>query len=537
MKLAQTIKKSGNNVGKTTVLKLIDFCLGGDGKNIYKDNEFKAKETNKFIQNFLENNNVIITLLLKENLSIESSREIKIRRNFLSRNDKILEIDNKPLTSKEFPKELNRLILKVEQNKPTFRQLISKNIRYEKNRLQHTVKVLYPGTKQEAYEGVYFSWLGVPINTTEEKQSIYSALSVENDLQKRLNSEGHLSKIKQALIVINRNIEGLEQRKKSFALNDDYESELKQLNQIKKQISSLFAQNSRIELRKALILESKLELEKEFSKVDTEQIKFLYQEAKALMPNLQKSFEETLHFHNQMLKEKSKFIEQELPELEQGLIKNKQKLKELTTQERHFSEKLKKTSIIDALEQVIQELNKEHEHKGKIEEQQRLWEDSLKKVKLLKYQLDEINKTINTKQEIIDKRIEKFNEFFSEISRKLYDEQFILSLEKNKKAYELIVSTVGGNVGTGKKKGQIAAFDLAYIQFAEALQIECLHFILHDQIENIHDNQMSSILTDIVENINCQYILPVLKDKLPHDIDVSKYEILSLSQSSKLFKI
>jgi len=67
--------------------------------------------------------------------------------------------------------------------------------------------------------------------------------------------------------------------------------------------------------------------------------------------------------------------------------------------------------------------------------------------------------------------------------------------------------------------------------------IKCLHFVLQDQIENIHDNQISSILINIVENTNCQYVLPVLKDKLPTDVATSKYEILSLSQSDKLFKV
>ena len=32
-------KQTGNNVGKTTVLKLIYYCLGGDGKEIYTDEE------------------------------------------------------------------------------------------------------------------------------------------------------------------------------------------------------------------------------------------------------------------------------------------------------------------------------------------------------------------------------------------------------------------------------------------------------------------------------------------------------------------
>ena len=37
-------KTTGNNVGKTTVLKLIDFCLGGKPNNIYIDPESKKDE-------------------------------------------------------------------------------------------------------------------------------------------------------------------------------------------------------------------------------------------------------------------------------------------------------------------------------------------------------------------------------------------------------------------------------------------------------------------------------------------------------------
>lgn len=54
----------------------------------------------------------------------------------------------------------------------------------------------------------------------------------------------------------------------------------------------------------------------------------------------------------------------------------------------------------------------------------------------------------------------------------------------------------------------MASFDLSYIKFADKKKIPCLHFVL-----------------------------PVLRDKLPSDIDVSKLEILSLSQDEKLFKI
>ncbi|MDR0814373.1 MAG: DUF2326 domain-containing protein, partial [Bacteroidales bacterium] len=121
-------------------------------------------------------------------------------------------------------------------------------------------------------------------------------------------------------------------------------------------------------------------------------------------------------------------------------------------------------------------------------------------------------------------------------SNELYGECYILSSSKNDKGYDLIVTNMEGNPGTGKKKGQIAAFDFAYIQFADHLDINCLHFVMHDQLENIADNQLNT-LVEVANCINGQYIVPILRDKIPPNIDVSLYEVLSLSQEDKLFKI
>ncbi len=100
-----------------------------------------------------------------------------------------------------------------------------------------------------------------------------------------------------------------------------------------------------------------------------------------------------------------------------------------------------------------------------------------------------------------------------------------------------MIGNIEGNPGTGSKKSQMASFDLAYIKFADEINIPCLHFVLQDQIENVHANQITNLLTEIVGDVNCQYVLPVLRDKLPKDIDVSHFEILSLSQKDKLFRL
>jgi hypothetical protein len=122
------------------------------------------------------------------------------------------------------------------------------------------------------------------------------------------------------------------------------------------------------------------------------------------------------------------------------------------------------------------------------------------------------------------------------MSEKLYNEAYLLSSPKNAKGYDLVVTNIEGNPSTGKKKGQISAFDFAYILFADTFDIECLHFIMHDQLENIHDNQLNTLF-EIANSINCQYIVPILRDKIPANIDVNKYEVLSLLQNDKLFRI
>ena len=50
-------KATGNNVGKTTVLKLIDYCLGGKKQIIWQDGENKGHEI-KEVKDFLVEKNV-----------------------------------------------------------------------------------------------------------------------------------------------------------------------------------------------------------------------------------------------------------------------------------------------------------------------------------------------------------------------------------------------------------------------------------------------------------------------------------------------
>lgn len=533
---SQTQQTTGNNVGKTTVLRLIDYCLGSKGESIFKDTEF-SNQPNTTIENFLTSTEVLITIELVEDLDDENSEKITIQRNFLKRGGKAQKINGESfIDDKKFDFELKKLIFKTVVDKPTFRQIISKNIRVDKDRMDKIVRVLGNFGKKEEYEALFLFWLGVNTDKSAEKNHLRDEKKREDSFRRRLKKEGELPLIDQKLAFHNDKIKELEEQKRNFNLSENYNEDIEQLNQVKYSLNRTSTKISQLEVRRDLILESKDDLEQEYANINTNQIKSLYDKANALIPNIQVTFEETLKFHNELISEKLDFITKELPELDQKLKSLRTDLRNLCNLEYNLTTKIQKSGVTDDLEKIVTELNKQFERKGNLEEQKRLWEASNEKIKRIENELSFINEDITSNDELIKSRVTQFNKYFTKMSEILYDENYILTPIQKEVGYDLLVTNVEGNPSTGKKKGQIAAFDFAYIQFADDLNIKCLHFILHDQLENIHDNQLNT-LVKVANNINGQYLVPILRDKIPANIDVSQYEVLSLSQNDKLFKL
>ena len=334
---------TGNNVGKTTILRLIDFCLGNDGKNIYTDTEFKKSSNNTNVEDYLKDNNVIITLELIRDSEREDLQKIIIRKNFNSYKKKIQEINGAAYNDKDFNGKLKELIFNSTIDKPTFRQIISKNIRYEGNRIKNTVKVLYYGTTFERYEALYLFWLGIESDSSARKQQLHDLQSIEKKLQSKLIKENDLPQIEQALLIVERDIKKLNKKKESLNLNDNFNEEIIILNNLKSKINRLAAEINRLELRKELIIESKMEFESDLVNINTDRIKLLYKNAKRFISDIQITFEQTLAFHNNMLSEKIKFVTNELPSLNNELIKHEKQLNTYLSEEKHLSQKLYKS--------------------------------------------------------------------------------------------------------------------------------------------------------------------------------------------------
>jgi uncharacterized protein YydD (DUF2326 family) len=532
-------QESGNNVGKTTILRLIDFCLAGDGKNIYTDSEFKGEAS---IKRFLLENEVLITLILADSLDIQNARTLKIERNFLPRSEKILRINGKDFTKKEFERELSRQLFKYVEGKPTIRQLISKNIRDEKNRLNNILNVLHPTTKDVEYEALYQFWFGVQTEDGEAYRKATDEKTKQENYRLRLAKEFTITDFS-VLPEIETRIKELEARKEALDLSEDYQEKLNEFDKIKIQLTQKAIQQSTVRLRIDLIEESKKSLENDRSKISADEIRDLYDEAKLLIPNLQKSFEESLTFHNQMIENKLHFITRDLPEFrkeEQQLTKT---INKLEAEASEYQTLLKTDSTLSALEDINTELRALTGRHAALAEQKRIWDECLKELTQIKEKLNRHASKAETLNEQVDENLEVFNPHFRRISKKLYKDECAIKRKEFDDRGEpstflkFAISGISANPGTGEKKGQITAFDLAYIEFAEELDIPHLNFILHDQIENVDGRQIVTILEKLVPSINCQYIAPILKDKVPEEIDLDRYKIIELSQSDKLFQL
>jgi uncharacterized protein YydD (DUF2326 family) len=324
-------------------------------------------------------------------------------------------------------------------------------------------------------------------------------------------------------------------------LNENFEKNLDDLNLVKYQINKLSSEINRLRIRRDLIKESEQELASSISNIDLNELYQIYQQTTMLVDNIQKTFDDLVKYHNQMLNEKIKFISKELPQLENEINIKDIELKQLLKQEKELANLIAKSDTFEDLEKLINSLNEKYHQKGEYENIIQQLNEVEKNVKDYNEQLNIIDDTLFSDEfeKTVKSQIFKFNKHFSEISNQLYSEQYaikhdIITDKNGQKLYKF--STFNLNFSSGKKQGEISAFDIAYISFADEENIPCLHFLLNDKKELMHDNQLSKI-AEIINNKNIQFVASILKDKLPNELNKEEFFILKLSQNDKLFKI
>ena len=532
---------TGNNVGKTTVLRLIDFCLGKDGSVVYKDPE-NSREIDPMVKSFLVDRKVIITLTIVDNLE-SPHREVEISRNFLSsRRENVCQVNGRNITKSELESVLGAEIFpQITISKPTFRQIIAHNVRYDDLRLNHTLDILNSFTKLEEYETLYLFMFGCDYDEGAHREELIANIKSELNYKKRLEKRETKSSYKVALEDVEREIKKLEAKKTTLNINPQIEQDLAELSSVKERLNQVTSLITSLRIRKDVIEESVREFNAQQFTEDISALRLIYQQASSLIPDMQRTFEDIVDYHNKMLANRVKFIEEELPALDTKIAPLTSELASLRKFENELSAKVIASDTFEDLEKIINDLNEQYKRKGEYS--------------AIISQIDEVEKTMSKFNEElsaidnglfsddfrkkVDSQLSKFNEIFADLSEELYDERYsikedVVRNQKGQNVYKF--SVIGTNLSSGKKQGEISCFDIAYTMFADKENIPCMHFILNDKKELMHDNQLVK-LADISNRENIQFVASILEDKLPETLKNEDYYVVRLSQGDKLFRI
>lgn len=530
--------ETGNSVGKTTALRAIDFCLGAKQDAFYIDPEFKTEDA--LIKEYLISNEVVFDLEVKNT----NGNIIKISRKVMPGTKIQASIGEEVFTSlKSFHDALKVLLFMNSSNKPTFRQIITRFIRSSSDKMSNALRTLTMASNAD-YETLNLFLFGFKdASILSEKQTIVKSLKKlekEYEILLKIRSKNALE---QSLAVIVRDIEKKERDAEDFKLSDSYSSQISELNTIRENISILSQELSSLEMKRILNDKAIDNLITQQDKTDPNELKKLYVEASERIGRLNKTFEMALDFHNKMLVKKVEFIKSQMSNLSTLIDSTRQELSSWLEKESKILKELSKLGSLNDLQIINKELNKLYESKGD-------FESSLMQIKEFEGKLEDLNAKLMTISNKIESEISYFNEnlsvfnkYFSEYTRDLYNDEYILAYEINKENYVFKLEPLGaiqnkGNQGDGKKKAQVSALDLAYLSTLEEKRAKTLRFVAHDGIEAIHANQIKSLF-DIASGINGQYILAILQDKLT-SVDPTFIEdnvVLELSMDNKFFKL
>ena len=530
---------TGNNVGKTTVLRLIDYCLGGDVDGIYRNPEDKH-ESYALVKDFLTGNNVIVTLILMDDLDTPSIK-VEIERDFKTGRSSLIRINGKDVTRKDFVAELESAIFpEVKAETPSFRQIIAHNIRIDNLRLENTLKTLTMG-KNEEYEALYLFMFGCPNDSAARKTQLAQEIDTEKKYKRRMERNRSKNEYKAALSVIESDIEKLVERKDNLNINENLQMDIDSLNALRAQINKVTSRTSLLSLRRELINETVESFDKQNFGEDVVQLEMIYKQASAYVPKMQRTFKELVDFHNTMLENKKAFVAQELPSIQEEIESLSVELERLQEKETVMAEKVLKSDTYEELESIIVQLSELSRRKGEFESYVSQIESAEKAIKEKCEEMKKIDDGLFTEDfaRRLEAQRDKFNKIFSEVSREIYDEQYIISYDvynqKGKQLYKFHITDVA-NFSSGKKQGEISCFDIAYTVFADQESIPCLHFILNDKKELVHGNQLNKF-AEAVNKYNVQFVCSMLYDKLPPVLRKDEHVVVRLSQDSKLFRI
>lgn len=299
-------QEKGNSVGKTTVLKLIDICLGAkDRKYIYYDEE--TTQTNEKLKNYIISNKINVELMVVESFDDENTSEYILSVDLYPRGKRY--INGIEMNQNEYWQQLNVIFFSNLANYPTFRQLINMFVRIDQRADNHKFLKFLHRTNDATYENIYSylfelqdqeisnNILDLRKEIAEKNKEIKNFMSINNF--KSIDSVNQkVTLLKSTIDELNNQLNILVNSRK-FKENEEKISEIKiEYANYNDQIDELLFKRMRIT---DILTNAKHEIN---NGIDKDVLKNLYDETLEVMGNLHKVFDDLVKFNEELVHNK-----------------------------------------------------------------------------------------------------------------------------------------------------------------------------------------------------------------------------------------
>lgn len=533
----KTEDASGNSVGKSTVLRLIDYCLGSDGVDIWQDQEFK--KNNQEVLDFLTS---VTPVTVELSITSAAGRKHTFWRSFekVGGTKVVATVDGQSYDRLvTYQAAVRNIIFGSPDTKPSLRQLTPKFIRSSPQKMNRTLMFLGDYTGKASYESIHLFLFGFfDLSVLELRpRLIADKKRLTRDLEglRRLRSEGEL---KQLILHLQAEIKRKEKLILELGEHSNFIESVHRIGGIRSEAAFISRQLAQVTGELTYQKRTIKQLTSNSSKVDRQAVKQMYLEAKSFLPNLHKEFSELEEFVNGLRDRKLEYLQERLPETISRQAELSAQLEVLASQETSaiipINKELKSPDLLALRDEIRADLIK----LGGLEDADLSFTSLRKTEENIDNDLAATKITLDLGKARLEANVAIFNKYFSNLSQVLYGETYLLHFDEDAKtgSFKFSIAHVGDNVGTGKKATQTAAFDLAYIQFLEEIRLDFPRFALHDGLEAIHNNQLAGLLIQASKSTG-QLIVATLRDKLPpmHSTFIEDHTVIELSQEDKLF--
>lgn len=532
---------SGNRLGKSTSLRALKFCLGSKPESLWKDPDngqvagkvktFVTKGTVRFDLKFIINStphSISRALYLQD----KGTTQVVKSKNLI--NGKIIK------SSTNFQAELAALF-GYHRKSPSFASIRNKFFRIDKKTCNNAIKYLSVFTKDSDYALIYSYLFGFDgINIVQQINLLDDQINAESERLKVLLDGSDVSAIEEQLEEIDSDISDLERREDAYDVIDSQNLAISKLRDSRRSVAII---SERIAMLETKIFYHNKTIDRyrnNLVAVEVEAITKLYNEAKSLIPNLSKTLEDTVEFHNSMMVRKAEYIEEMRETVTQELDDLKSSLERLLLEEKRAVKDISRDGHFSGFILLEKQIQERRENRGRISFVIEEAEKSQRHIKDLSESKEILRRDAALRFTAFTEKLSIFNKIFKSFTKKVLDDGHneLVATEDKDLILKFSISNEQSNTGDGVPRAVAMAFDMAYVKLINKSRSKLISFTAQDYLEAVDEDKLKELF-EIANSHGIQTIVSILRDKLYGFDDEFKEEniVLELSDSKKFFKL